>query len=59
MAAADPAPCPGSAEEPSVTETDLTADSEQVRGLYRERAHLMAPLVRVSVLDQGREAVIA
>lgn len=27
-----------------MTGTDLTADTEQVRGLYRERAHLLAAL---------------
>lgn len=38
----------------------LTAgDSDQMRQLYRERAYLVAALVRSAVLDQGREAVIA
>lgn len=42
-----------------MTGTDLAADSEQVRGLYRERAHLLAALVRLAVLDRGQDAVIA
>ncbi|MBO0880987.1 MAG: hypothetical protein J2P17_11715 [Mycobacterium sp.] len=39
----------------AVTSTGLAADSDQVRGLYRERAHLIAALVRQADLD----AVIA
>jgi len=39
--------------------TDLAADSDQVRSLYRERAHLVAALVRLAALDRGHPAVIA
>lgn len=43
----------------SVIGTDLAADDEQVRGLYRERAHLVTALVRLAALDAGHPAVIA
>ncbi|MBN9748562.1 hypothetical protein DMP23_47090 [Amycolatopsis sp. A1MSW2902] len=42
-----------------VAGTGPAGDSDQVRALYRERAHLVAALVRAAVLDVGRDAVIA
>lgn len=39
--------------------TGPAGDSDQVRELYRERAHLISALVRRAVLDGGRDAVIA
>lgn len=44
---------------PDSAETGPAGDSDQVRQLYRERAHLVAALVRWAVLDAGRDAVIA
>lgn len=45
------------AEEPAGA--GPAGDSDQVRQLYRERAHLISALVRRAVLDVGRDAVIA
>lgn len=46
-------------EELAAQGTDLSADSEGIRDLYRERAHLIAALVRLAALDSDRPAVIA